>query len=524
MGTSSQSTEVETGELSAQGREWNAGMTSLMLANLEDSGYSYTPKEVTEYGDPGKAASVQGKLDRASASLKEIEADIAANPWDSSQPGTDPRIASVNAARNNVNQADAELGNLEQYSYTDYNIEKMPDPRIQNAINQYGEGSDEVAAMEESIFQEDVFKSEQLAGIERKTLENVTKFVNGDMSYTDEQKDQVDKLYGGVKTAITTLKDDLFAQFGETDTALREGFGKVSEQIDKTGFAIEDALKAAEVQIDKSGANMFSVLEEVNKSTEAKFRFQQDLMFDEIDKNVNQQNAMLGLPPNSEAAMYQKAKMKQDTLTGLQLQLHEQELMGKMNIQSGMEGSKQKISLSRVALAASQGEKKEGIARDLVNVTAMTAQKKEGTLAATGEALLGLEQQKAAELKNLAYGNLPQMIGAGQGAQGFDMQMQGAQQGINANAMSPFERQLGVEQARQMAETTTTQTKKSGFMDAFTGLIGAGAAGAGAVMGGIGSMGMSSALSGLGGMGGGGGGGGGSNFQRAADGNYKLKF
>jgi len=244
-------------------------------------------------------------------------------------------------------------------------------------INQYGEGSPEVTAMEESIFQEDVFKSEQMAGIERKTLENITKYVNGDLSYSDEQKGQVDKLYGGVKTGINKLKDDLFAQFGESDAAIREEFGKVAAEIDKTGFAVGDALNAAVLQVDKSGANMFEVLEKVNKSTEAKFAFQQDLMFDEIDKNVNQQNAMLGLPPNSEAAQYQKAKMKQDTLTGMQLQLHEQELRGKMGIQGGMEDSKQKISLSRVALASSQGEKKEGLAKDLVSLTASTAQKKE---------------------------------------------------------------------------------------------------------------------------------------------------
>jgi len=188
----------------------------------------------------------------------------------------------------------------------------------------------------------------------------------------------------------------------------------------------------------------------------------------------------------------------------MQLQLHEQELRGKMGIQGGMEDSKQKISLSRVALASSQGEKKEGLAKDLVSLTASTAQKKEGTLAATGEALLNLEQQKAAELKNLAYGNLPGMIGAGQGAQSFEKQMTGADQGINANAMSPFERQLGVEQNRQLAESSTTQESKGSFMDAFTGLVGAGAAGAGAVMSGGASMGMSQAYQSMAGGGGGG--------------------
>jgi len=515
MGGSSTTETVETAPLSPEGRKMEAAQLSLMLANLDDSGYSYNPKEVTEYTDSGKASQVQGRIDTGNARINEIQADIDANPY-SAPPGSrgmDPRQAQLQRARGQVYSAEDELNGMEQTTYTDYQIEKMPDPRVQNAINQYGADSPEAAAMEEEIFQEDVFKSEQLSGIERKTLENVTKFVNGDLSYSDEQKTQVDTLYGGVKGAINTLKDDLFKQYGETDKDLRAGIGKVADEIDKTGFDVLDALKAAELQIDKSGANLFSVLQEVNQSTEAKFKFQQDLLFDQIDTQVNQQNAMLGLPPNSEAGQYQKAKMKQDTLTGMQLQLHEQELRGKMGIQSDMEGGKQKISLSRVALASAQGEKKEGIAKDLLSVTAATAQKKEGTLAATGEALLGLEAQKAAELKNLAYGNLPSMIGAGQGAQAFDKQMTGADQAINQGAMSPFTQQLGVEQARSMAETTTTTSKNNGFMDAFTGILGAGASGAGAVMGGMGSMGMSSAMQGMTNgskyMSGGGGGGGG---------------
>ena len=496
--TGSSTTEtIETAPLSPVGREMQAGMTQIMLANLEDSGYSYSPKEVTEYSDPAEASKVQNKYDRITDEIADMEANA---PTFRQVPGGGKSREetqydqSMASKRNQLRQAESDLDNLDSTTYTDYQIEKLPDPRVQNAINIYGEKSPEVAAMEAEIFQQDVFKSEQLAGIERKTLENVTKFVNGDLSYTDEQKGQVDKLYSGVKTAITTLKDDLFSQYGETDTELRAGIGKISEQIDKTGFDVVDALNAAVIQIDKSGASLFSVLEEVNQSTEAKFKFQQDLMFEQIDTQVNQQNAMLGLPPNSEAAQYQKAKMKQDTLTGLQLQLHEQELMGKMNVQSGMEDAKKKISLSRVALASSQGEKKEGIANKLLGVTAQTTAKKEGELSVTGQALAQLESQKANELKNLSYGNLPNMIGAGQGAQGFDFQMTGAQQGVNSNAMSPFERQLAVEQARSMTETTSTKESSGSFMDAFTGLVGTAAAGAGAVMSGGTSMAASKAF------------------------------
>ena len=492
MSSKETTTTVETAPLSAEGREWNSALTQLMLANLEDSGYSYNPKEVTEYADPGKATQLENRISGYDEQITALEAKKASAGaglpgilGQGQQQSIDRQIAAVQMQRN---QAQSEYDGLESYTYTDYQIEKMPDPRVQNAINQFGADSPEVKAIEDTIFQKKVFKSEQMAGIEKKTLENITKLVNGDLSYTEEQKTQVDTLYGGVKTAITTLKDDLFAEYGATDEKLREGLNAVAAEIDKTGFAVEDALRAAELQVDKSGANMFKVLEDVNKSTEAKFKFQQDLLFEDIDTEVNQQNAMLGLPPNSEAAAYQKAKMKQDVMTGLQLQLHEQELTGKMGIQGEMEGSKQKISLSRVALAASQGEKKEGIARSLVDVTAMTAQKREGTLSAAGEALLGLEQQKAGELKNLAYGNIPSMIAAGQGAQGFDMQMTGAQQGVNAAAMSPFAAQLNTEQQRTFAESTTTQHQSGSFMDAFTGLLGTAASAYGAVASGGASL------------------------------------
>jgi len=389
--------------------------------------------------------------------------------------------------QNQINKKNEELSGMEQTTYTKYDVKKKPDPRVQDAINKYGEGSPQVKAMEDQIFQEEVQKAEAMAGVEKEYLTNLKKYVSGDMSYTPEQEAQIDKYVGPVKDLIVKNVDNLMTKYGENELELKQGFYDISAEIDRTGFAVLDALKAADIQTDKNKTDLLTVLRDVNRSTEAKFKFEQDLLFQQIDEQAAQQAAFLGLPPGSMAENMQKAKAKQDVFRQLQLELADQEMKGRMGIEEKTQAEKRQITLSRVALAASQGEKKEAVAKGIVGVTEEYGKKEEDLLNAKGNALLELEQKKQDELKNLAYGNIPNILQIASGAKSFEQQYKTGEQAYNIAGMAPVAGQLGVEQQRQFAETTTTtEMKKSpGFMDIFSDIIGTAAAGAGAVYGGI---------------------------------------
>lgn len=510
-GSSSQTTTVETAPLSARGMEYDSLMKGMILAQLDESGYEYVGNEVTEYMDPGKATRLQGEIASLQGQYDELKAKI-----DSQQATGKPLgLGGVGAVagltvdqkqlqylQNQINKKNEELSGMEQTTYTKYDIKKKPDPRVQDAINKYGEGSPQVKAMEDQIFQEEVQKAEGMAGVEKEYLTNLKKYVSGDMSYTPEQEAMVDKYVGPIKDIIIKNVDDLMEKYGDNEFQLKTEFGHIRDEIDKTGFDVMSALLAADIQTDKHKIDLLTVLQDVNKSTAAKFKFEQDLLFKQIDEQAAQQEAFLGLPPGSQAFALQRAKAKQDVLTQMQLSLAEQEMKGKMGIEQQAQGEKRQITLSRIALEASQGEKYEKLAEGIMGVTAEYGAKEEALLNAKGNALLELEQKKQDELKNLAYGNIPNILQIASGAKSFEQQFAGNQQAQNIAGMIPTAQQLGVEQQRQFAETTTTtETKKNpGFMDIFSDIVGTAAAGAAAVYGGVN-------LGGKGSSGGGGGGG-----------------
>ncbi len=488
-GSSSSTTTTETGALSATGKQYDSMLQGMIFAQLDSSGYEYAGNEVTEYEDPDEAKKVQANLNVAQTQVDSIQADINANPWKGS--GNDPRNQSLWKAKQDVVHEQSELANQKQTTYTKYDIKKKPDPRVQDAINKYGADAPEVAAIKESIFQEGVTKANTMAGVEADYLKNLKKFVSGDYSYTPEQEAQIDKFITPIKDTIIKTVDTLQEKYGENEAKLKEGWNNVMTEVNKTGFEIMDALDAAVIQIDKGKGDLLGVLKKVNESTEAKFKFQQDLLFEKIDKQAAQQAAFLGLPPGSMAENMQKAKAKQDVFTQLQLELHEQELKGQMGIEEQAVTDKKQISLSKVALAASQGGKKEEIAKGILGITGEYAGKEETLLGAKGNALLALEQEKQKKMQDVAMGNIPSILQAATGAKGFEQAFKIGEQNYNIGGMAPTAGQLGVEQQRTFAETTaeTTQSKSPGFLDVFSGIVGTGAAGAGAVFGGIDALG-----------------------------------
>ena len=482
MPDGSQTSSTTLAPLSSLGQEDQSLLQSLIVTNLSSSGYDLTPTQKTTYQDPDKAKSIQNQIDGTQAQLDSINADLKANP--PAKGAKDPRTTQASKLTSTLYSQKNQLNGLSSTTYTDYSVKKTPDARVTDAITKYGADSPEAKAAQAQITQETVDKATAMAGVESTYLTKLQKYVNGDMSYTPEQAAQVDAYVAPVKDVINKTADDMMKKYGDDDAALKTQLDKVSDAIDKTGFDISSALQAASIQMDKSGKDLNAVLDGVNSSTEAKFKFQYDLTAQQIDKSVDQQAAMLGLPPGSDAANFQKAKLKSDTFTSLQLQLANQVATGKMNVAEQVAAGKQQISFANVNLASTQGAKKEAVAGENLSITANTQQKEESLKSSVGSAMVGLEQTKQNTLANLAYGGIPGQLGAATGAQNTAISQAGATQAQGVAAGAPVTSLLGAQYGLQMAQPTTTQTSSPSFLSSLGSVVGMGAGIAGAALSG----------------------------------------
>lgn len=498
MGDSTTETTVKTGELSAQGEEWQSLLKGMITSNLEEQGYKLNPKQVTKYADQGKYDNLSKKITDYQTQMADIDKKIAEKP---ARAGAFDPHAPLQAEKariqSQIQLTEDQRSKIKSTTYTDYGIEKLPDIRVQDAIDKYGAESPQAIDAAKMVKQEKVDQAASLADVNKNYLKSLQKLVSGDYSYTPEQKDQIDKYFAPIKDVIMDSTTKLLNQVGDDDMALGAKLNDISNQIDKTGFKVGDALAAASIQMDKNKTGLLDTLKAVNDSTSAKYKFQQDLMFQQIDKQTAQQAAMLGLPPGSQLEQYQRNKMKVDASTQLSLELNAREAAGAMGIEQQSAQDKKQIAFSYVALAESQGAKQEDVAKAAYDLSTQTFGKKEGILGMQQSALTQMEQQRQAQLMSAAFGGLNNQISAGSGGLAFQQNMLGQTQNRQISGMAPVTQQLGVEQQRTFAETDTTERKSGGFLSSLGSILGMAAGAAGTTMSGIGSMGMSTAAQGL---------------------------
>lgn len=472
-GDDTQTTTNRTAPLSDLGQSYQSLLQGLIMQNLQTSGYDIKPNTKTTYKDQAAADQLQQQIAKLSDST---------------------------GGRGNMQQQilQAKLDAMPKSDVTTYNVTKIPDPRVQAAIDQYGAGSPQANAVTQQIQQEKVNQASALSTVNQDYLKNLTKLVSGDLSYTDQQKKQVDAYFAPIKSIIMDTGTKLMSQVGDNSAALGMKLQDISHQIDLTGFNVGDTLKAASIQVDKNQGDLLSVLQKVNSSTEANYKFQQDLMFQQVDKQAAQQNALLGLPPNSQLEQYQRAKMRVDASTQLALQLNQQEATGALQIAGQTAADKKQIAFSYVTLAESQGAKKENVASEAYNLATQTFGKQEAIQGAQQNALINLQQGEQNQLLSTAYGNLPQLIAAGQGGIGFQQNQAAQLQQMQLAGMGPTTGQLGFQNQLQLANNTTTQTTSPGFMSTLGSALGMAGGVAGAALTGGASLGVGAGANALG--------------------------
>lgn len=489
-------TKVETGELSARGMEYDSLFQSMLMQELDKTGWEPVSTQEVKYEDPARAQRIQDQISGLNDRLAQISTRSAGSPG--LQGGGRYGSQSAEAERRNVEnelaQAQMQLDHLPQTSYTKWDIKEKPDIRVQDAIDKYGENSPQAQALMAQVKQEKVDQATAMAQVNSDYLVNLQKFVSGDMSFTPEQKAQIEALTAPYKDVIMSTTDDLLRQAQGDNLLLGEKLDQLSFQIDKTGFAIGDALKAAGIQIDQLGGDLLSTLQRVNTSGFERIKFEQGLVSEQIAQQTAQQAALLGLPPGSQLEKYQRTKLENDWLSRSLLQLTENEARGELGIKQYIGGEKQKISFANIGLEESQGAKREQVAKMDINATQNLAQLTQQILANRGNALLGLEGNKTNMLQQAAYGGIPNILGVAQGAGNFQQQQAVNAFNLGFAPMSQISGQLGVEQQRQLAETTTTQHQDQGFLGSLSDIVGIGAGVAGAVFSGGTSLAVQRAL------------------------------
>lgn len=481
---SSTTTTVKTGDLSDRGQNYESLFNAIMEQQFDNFGFDLTSTDQVVYED-------QDQADQLLSQISGLDEKIA-------KLGNSPEDQKVKVQLlKQKDQLNSQLGKIPKSTNKNFELVKREDPRVLDAIEKYGADSPQVTEMKEQLKADELAKLDAMDNIDKQWVQQLNKFASGDMSFTPEQEKQVDMYIGPIKDIIKKTTDDLLTQYGDSDKALRSSLDELSKEIDNSGYAVFDALEAAKVQYEQSGVTLFDTLKKVNESNYARAKFEFDLLSEKADMQAAQQGAMLGLPPGSQSEKVAAAKMKNDALKSIQLELNQKEAAGALSIQQGVEQGKQNISLSKVALAENQGSKKEEVAKMGFGLTELFTKKIEDAMGNKANADIALQQQKSSMLYDAAYGGLPGRIQAGQQGLAFAQQQKDAKNADLQKMLSTVGGQLGVEQQRQLAETTTTTKQNKGFLDTFTDIVGAASSIAGMAMG----------IPGVGGGGGGGGGG-----------------
>lgn len=471
-------------DLSAKGMEYEQLYNILLQGYLDQVGYDVKIEQKETYKDEKKASGIQAKIDSAQANLTAIESQLASYP--SAPKYSDPKfreyqklLGQKTSLTQQVNTQKEQLAKQPKETYSDFTTVKKEDLRVQSAIDKYGANSKEAEAARSKVAAENLFKTEAMADVTKNYLTSLKKFTSGDMSYTAEQKKAVDKLIDPVKKVLMKTTDDLLTKYKDDYSLMTAELDKIGEQITKTNYDVESALAAAQVQIEKGGENLFSVLEKANESSFERSKFEFDLLSEQIDRQVDDTNALLGLPPTSQSAIIQKAKLKDDALRSIQLNLAEQTAKGALSIQAGVEEGKNKISLARVGLAETTGAKREGLAATQADFLNSFLGKEESVYAARSDALVGLEQERSKQLYNASTGNVMNILSAGQSGLNFETAQKS--QGLSqlGGAMGATSDPLSFEKNLQTYEGTrkTTATAQPSFFDSLTDVASVGLGG-----------------------------------------------
>lgn len=326
---------------------------------------------------------------------------------------------------------------------TDYR--KKASPKVEAIRKEYGPNSGEYKSAFAAYQKEEIDTEEESRHLESVYREKALKFLDGDFSINEQQRDLIQANMAPQKAALEKMYAEMDAKsdegFAAEQEVLNQFFGKIGE----TGIPADAALSAVGNQLLQSGGEMGRGLASLDQALTNVIETNRQLLkmgiedaTGEITKSVSAQAASMGRDPSDPAYQLEMKQLVAREVQRGQLGLTQMEAQGRMGIQEQALALRGQEMGLRSDLAGRQG--------------ATGVQMAQGK----GAGMLGLEEQ-ASNLRYQVGGFMaPQQIGTGINVSQFQEALKQQQmQNIGTGMQFPMSAAQSMAQLRYSAANKT---------------------------------------------------------------------
>lgn len=407
--SSSQTSETKTREMNDEERQAYALEQGAIRAILDAAGYTTSTTSELQYTNPERVSSLEESI----ATLQQQKADLGSQLETASNTVIRGRTQSDRARIANeldgVNrQLQSQINALEEEKKNSKTVYKtdVTDKRVQDLIDKGDTAGAE--AMQNKINQEQSQIKEMQHDITVSALSSVKKFLNGDISLSADQENQIKEYansYGApILTAIQGLQDQIGiteqTTLSELDRGKAEGLAAIektrtdafaaldnlSKQIKETGLGVEGALAEAEVRVKEGGVTLNQALDESISTSRALaengiFKATRDMRVASAELA-----ASLGRRSTDPRFVKDLTEKTAEVIKDTELNLANMAASGKLSIAEKTVDALNNIAGLRISLAETQGRRLEDVAQQKVNLETTTGAKREALISDTNAA------------------------------------------------------------------------------------------------------------------------------------------
>lgn len=515
--SSSQTQQTEFAEATPEEKElFSAGM-AMMPYYADSLGIEMTKRE-TALEDDATYKQKQQKTDSIAAELANLDSKINSGQLSIGDQAIWNQRRNLQAQLNNAND-DLTKYSSEYEPTIEWDVqEKPPTPELERIAAASGRDSAEYQSVyaEYQAGQEADYAKQQ--DIYRQSMDNTMKYLQGDFSLNESQKQFISDTFAPIATAAETLFTNITSEAEKTETNLKDAYEKYTtefeDRVKQTGLDTLSALTAIGEQIQATGASMeaglagreakgAADLAAMETSLTSLIDSRQKIMemgiedtTGELTKKVAAQAAQLGRDSSDPEYQKEIQETVSREISRGNLELGGLEAQGQMGIGQerlrlgqdiGQERTRiaertgtglENVAQQRAMLAESQGQRLEqsslGKQQFYTGLAERTGSLREAAQQQRGGQLYDIAGQKASTGYNIATGFMPASIGAGINIGQYNQALQqqrAANYGMAMGAPMSFRDRLYAERA---AQPTTTMTKNYGFGDFMGDVAGVG--------------------------------------------------
>lgn len=462
-------------------------MTGAMMPSyLEEAGYD-VKRTTGKYEDSPEYKNFSSRRERLNQDKANLESELANfKPGQPAWKRNDiiKRIEAVNGKLNKVDKEEQKF--IQNYEpETKFEVRKMQAPEVEaerrRLVEQYGDVSDS-ELMKLSPEYKAIYEEYEQKGIDAKAkqrelaetyMEKTKKFLDGDFSITEEQKNLIKENMAPIRAAVDKMFETARADNTETSlfSALNKTFDDFDARVKETGMSLIDGLEAVGDQVLKTGMDMEGALKNTVSVHKELLKMGIEDYSGQVTKKIATNAAMLGRSPDDPEYASEMQNMIGRKVQEGSLNLAAMEAQGILGIKERTGAGLEDVARSKVAVAERTGGALEQSALQ-------RGQGNQQIVGQRGAMEVGLEEAAANTRWNVGAGMPPQQVGLAQGIHQYN-EAQAQQRIQNASsamyAGMPFVQYMQQERAYEPTTTTTTRPGIGGIVSGIMGAAGAGA-------------------------------------------------